>query len=173
MTAATKTKGEEAQVEEEAPKEQPVETPEEEDPQVIDLTTLAPNRRMVKIPTKRKPEGEPFEIRLLDDFGIKDQQQLLSWNRRFEKYWNSEEDLSESEQDTMEVTMNKIFWKVLDAPKEVKDSVVEAVRSRIVMAFTLAPLFAQQEALAKEQKEKEEKEKAEKEKNGDAPTTES
>lgn len=124
---------------------------EETEDDVLDLT-LPQTRRLIKIPTKKSPQGETLEMRLLDDFGIIDQQHLLSMSRRFEKLWNAEDELTENEQIKLEFILKELFNMIVDAPKAVKDGVADAIRGRVVTAFTLAPLLARQEQQAKEEK---------------------
>jgi hypothetical protein len=128
---------------------------DEDDDQVLDLVSIAPARRPVKIPTKRKPEGEPFTLRLMDDFGIEIQQQLMSWGRRYDALFNKEDDLTADERTKLKYYLDCIFDQVLDAPKSIKKDIPDGVRSRVVTAFTLAPLLARQEAEQRAQMEAE------------------
>lgn len=123
---------------------------------VLDLTALAPNRKLVKLPTHRKPEGETFELRLMDDFGIGMQQKLLNWSRTYERLFNSDEELSPEQETRLKFVLDSLFDVVLDAPKSVKAKMNDGIRSRVMMAFSLAPLMARQERDAKEAAEMEE-----------------
>lgn len=127
------------------------EPPAQDDDDVLNLTSLVPSRKLVKLPTKSHPEGEAFELRLLDDFGIVDQQKLLTWSKRFEELWNKDEDLTEDEGTQMKHLLDVMFDKVLDAPEEDKGDMPDHIRSRVVTAFTLVPLLARQEAEIKAQ----------------------
>ena len=122
----------------------------EDDENVLDLVSIAPTRRLVRVPTKDKPEGQTFELRLMDDFGIMQQQELLSWGRRYDALFNKEEDLTDDERLKLKHYLDCIFDTVLDAPKAVKKTMPDGVRNRVVTAFTLAPLLARQEADRKE-----------------------
>lgn len=148
---------------------------EDEENKVLDLSALAPSRRLVKVPTSDDPEGERFELRLLDDFGIRDQQRLLSWSRQYDQLFNADEDLDASQQEKMEWLLNSMFEMVLDAPKAKLAKIPDAVKNRVVTAFSLAPLLAQQdrERAAARKREQEEKEKAEAESGDRSPTSES
>lgn len=142
--------------------------PEPED-DVLDLTSLIPTRKMVKLPTQAHPEGEVFELRLLDDFGLIDQQQLLTWSKRFEQLWNNEtgKDLTKEEQTVMLALLDRMFQLVLAPPKgmsdedfaKVKATFPDHIKSRVVTAFTYVPLMMRREAEAREAVE-EEKRKA-------------
>jgi hypothetical protein len=133
-------------------------TKDELEDDILDLSTLIPSRKRIRLPIPKTAEGEPdsgvFELRLLDDFGIMDQQRLLSWSRRFETLWNSDEDLSNSEQEDMLSLMNKMFTKVLDAPEDVKAACPPNIKSRVVTAFTLVPLIERQKREAAEEEAK-------------------
>lgn len=159
-----------------APQTPDPEPEEKKEPKVLDLTALAPNRRLVKLPTAEHPKGETFEIRLLDDFGIATQQKLLNWSRTYERLFNSEEDLSDDEQVRLKFVLDSLFDAVLDAPVAVKREMSDAVRSRVMTTFSLAPLIAQQEQRQAEIEEAEKKEAAEeaaKEKAAEKSTSES
>lgn len=133
-----------------APKSEP--EPEEDEDKVLDLTTLAPSRRLVKLPTPQNPKGETFELRLLDDFGVRDQQRLLSWSKKFESLFNKEEELTDNEAERMVHCLNQVFERVLDAPENVKKKMPETVRTRVMTGFSIAPLLARQEAALEERK---------------------
>ena len=131
----------------------------DDDDDVLDLTSIIPPRKLVRLPTRSNPKGEVYELRLLDDFGIEEQQQLLSWSRRFEALWNKEDkDLSPRERVKLKWLLNAMFIKVLDAPDEVKRDIDDTVKSRVVTAFTMVPLLERQKREAEEAREKEERE---------------
>jgi hypothetical protein len=120
---------------------------------VLDLTTLARSRRTVKLPTKEKPEGEIFEIRLLDDFGVQQQQQILTWSRRYDKLYNRDDgrpDLSDGEADLMKHYLDSMFEEILDAPKTKKNQMGDSLRQRVVLVFSMAPALLRDERNAME-----------------------
>lgn len=128
---------------------------EEDDSKVLDLTTMAPTRRVVKLPTADQPQGEQFEIRLLDDFGIQQQQKILTWSRRYDSLYNrepDEPDLTEDQADMLKFYLDSMFEMVLDAPKAVKRDMRDGLRQRVVQTFSYAPLVARQEEEAKAQR---------------------
>lgn len=131
------------------------EEPDEDD--ILDLTSIVPPRKLVRIPVKGSPKGEVHELRLLDDFGIEEQQQLLSWSKRFEALWNKDgKDLTPRERVKMKWLLNAMFFKVLDAPDEVKRNVDDTVKSRVVTAFTMVPLLERQKREAEQEAQQEE-----------------
>jgi hypothetical protein len=118
---------------------------EEDAPELLNLTALAPTRRMVKIPTKETPAGETFELRLVDDFGIEDQQGLIAWGKEFQKLMNSDTQLKEAQRERLRWLLNHLFMTILDAPDAVKKDITDAIKNRVIQAFTWAPVLAQQE----------------------------
>jgi hypothetical protein len=153
----------------EEPKVEVIEaTKDEESEDVMDLTSLVPTRKLIKVPTADGGISDAYELRLLDDFGIIEQQKLLNWSRRFEKLWNEEErDLTPEEQTTLKWLLDKMFDKVLMAPDEIKAEMSDSIRSRVVTAFTLVPL------LERQKQEQEAQEKEEQAKKDSALTSES
>lgn len=129
--------------------------PNEDD--ILDLTSIVPPRKLIRIPTRSNPKGEVHELRLLDDFGIEEQQQLLSWSKRFEALWNKEgKDLNPRERVKMKWLLNAMFLKVLDAPDEVKHDVDDTIKSRVVTAFTMVPLLERQKREAEREETEDE-----------------
>lgn len=119
--------------------------PEVQEPKVLDLTALTPSRRLVKLPTKGHPEGQNFELRLVEDFGIEMQQKLLAWSRRYQQLMQADEDLDEHQTARLRFLLDNLFEQVLDAPVVIKRGMDDAVRNRVVTAFSWAPVLAQQE----------------------------
>jgi hypothetical protein len=136
--SATKTAPDETQVDE---------------TQVLDLTTLAPVRPTVNIRTSDHPEGKQYELRIMDDFGIEDQQQLTREGAEFDKLWNTDK-LNGKQSKRLKMLLDNMFDRVLDAPSEIRAQLRDGQRSQVVLAFTLAPLAAaaqrQQETQARE-----------------------
>jgi hypothetical protein len=115
------------------------------EPEAVDLVNLSPTRRLVKIPTRRKPGGEEFELRLVEDFGIERQQQLMAWSRRFQALMSQDEDLTASETSRLRFLLENITEAVLDCPKSVLTTLTDTVKNRVVQAFSWGPALAQQE----------------------------
>lgn len=125
----------------------------EPEEKVLDLTTLARPRRTVKLPTKDHPEGEMFEIRLLDDFGVQKQQQLLTWSRRYDKLYNRDDDqpdLQDEDLDKLKWYLDSMFEEILDAPKVKKNQMTDSLRQRVVLVFSMAPALLRDERNAME-----------------------
>ncbi len=118
-----------------------------EEPEPLDLVgeSLTPTRRLVKIPTKRKPEGETFEMHLVEDFGIEDQQKLMAWSRRFSQLMGADEELTKAEQERLRFLLTSLVDMVLDAPKTVKDTLKDSVANRVVQTFSWGPALARQD----------------------------
>ncbi len=125
-----------------------------EEPQVLDLVSLAPTRRIVKLPTKRHPEGEQFTLRMLQDFGIEDQQKLLAWSRRHAELMdpsNMEERddygvLNENSRERLRFLHDNLFDMILDATPAAKKQVSDTGRNQVIQTFSWGPALANQEA---------------------------
>jgi hypothetical protein len=123
-----------------------------EDPeQVLNLAALTKPRKLVKLPTKIKPEGEQYELRLIDDFGIEKQQRLLSWGRQFQALMSSDKDLTDNEVERLKFLLNSVFHSVLTSvaggsSPDAVEGVSDAVKNRVVQTFIWGPLLGQQEA---------------------------
>lgn len=138
-----------------------------DDDDVLDLTQFVPSRKLVRLPTTEHPKGEVFSLRLLDDFGIVDQQRLLSWSRRFEALWNKEAgDLTKDEQIQLKHLLDQMFITVLDAPDEIKKQTPDHIKSRVVTSFTLVPLLERQK-----REEEEAEERAKEAQESESPST--
>ena len=122
--------------------------------QVLDLTALAPTRTLVRIPTLEHPvEGEVFELRLVDDFGIEMQHKLLAWSKKFAQLMakaNDGNELEEEESNRLRFTLDAVFEAVLQnadgAPlsKEQKGKVGDPGRQRVMQGFTWGPTLEAQ-----------------------------
>jgi hypothetical protein len=88
-----------------------------------------------------RPSGRLYDLRLLSDFGIAEQQQLIRDGETYDALWEKAA-LTSGERKTLEQTLNRMFSLVLDAPSKVKAAISDAQKSQIVQAFTVAP-FAQ------------------------------
>lgn len=121
----------------------------DDDEQVIDLTKVV-TRRPVRVRTKRKPAGEMFELRTIQDFGVVEQQRLLRMGKQADALILKEgdDDLSEEEEARLQHLMDRMFHLVLDAPEEVRETIGLRDRGQVVMSFTMAPLLANLQAMA-------------------------
>lgn len=118
---------------------------EDKDPKVLDLTALIPSRRLVKLPTKRHPEGENFELRLVEDFGIEMQQKLLAWSRKYQELMQAEDELDDEGTTRLRFLFDNLFNHVIDAPDIAKRGMDDSAKNRAITAFSWAPVLAQQE----------------------------
>lgn len=121
----------------------PVEEEEKRPDRLLDLVTLAPTRRRVLLPTPAKPNGEQYEIRLLEDFGIGTQQRLNVWARKYDRLLGSDDELNQAEQAELEYALGLLFEEILQAPPEFKADAPDFVKQRVVRAFSLAPQLDQ------------------------------
>jgi hypothetical protein len=128
---------------------------------VLELSTLAPDRPTISVDDKM------YELAVMDDFGIDEQQALTRDGAEFDALWNSNDELSKADKQRLKMLLDRMFERVvLEMPKTVKAKMKDGLRGQIVMAFTLAPLAA---AAAREQAREEAENKAKEE----TPTTES
>ena len=99
---------------------------------LVDLDDIAPKR-----PTVRKG-GVLYELAILDDFGISDQQALTRDGREFFRLWSSEQELAKTERQRLEMLLKRMFARVLELPDEV--TLTDGEKAQVVLGFTLAPL---------------------------------
>jgi hypothetical protein len=104
-----------------------------------------------------RPSGGLYDLHLLTDFGIAEQQQLMRDGETYDELWGKT-GLTSGERKTLEQTLDRMFNLVLDAPVKVKASISDAQKSQIVQAFTVAPfaLAARAAQLTEEAQETEE-----------------
>lgn len=100
-------------------------------------------------------DGKFYELAKLGDFGIGDQQRLNRDGRVFYQLWTSEEDLTDDQQKQLKFVLERLFDKVLVAPKVVKRTFGDDSKAEVVLHFTLAPLRKMMEAAAQEQEQTE------------------
>ena len=135
---------------------------------MLDLSTIAPTRPTVRIRLKGDvcecahpyaahhepdsdtpveccgecsgyvPSGALYDLRLLSDFGIAEQQELMRDGESYDGLW-AKTPLTGGEKKKLEQTLNRMFDRVLDAPPRVKRLVNASQRSQIIQAFTIAP----------------------------------
>lgn len=101
---------------------------------LLDISTLAPTRQTISI------DGTLYELRLMEDFGIADQQALTRDGEEFDRLWNQEK-LSKNERARLEMLLGRMFDKVLPLPDEVRAKLSDAHKARVVLTFTVAPLL--------------------------------
>lgn len=85
-----------------------------------------------------RPSGRLYDLHLLSDFGIAEQQQLMRNGETYDELWGKT-GLTSGERKTLEQTLDRMFNLVLDAPVKVKALISDAQKSQIVQAFTVAP----------------------------------
>lgn len=108
---------------------------------LIDLSA-ATDRETVKL-----RDGSLREIKNLGDFGAIDGQKVRRDSAEFSELWNAQAELTDDQGDRLKMLVNRLFERVVDAPKSVKAKVGEGDRAQIVLAFTGAPLQNLVEAL--------------------------
>lgn len=118
------------------PKKSVVEAPEEIAPEPVLTITLSPQRPTIDV------DGTLYELRLMRDFSITDQQGLNRDGRAFATLWNSEKALKPVEQKRLKFLLERLFKQVLIIPADddVAKRFADADKADVVLHFTLAPL---------------------------------
>lgn len=106
---------------------------------ILDISTIAPERPAVRIRTAKDPDGTLYELKLLAEFGIADQQSLVRDGQAFDTLFNKDV-LTGNERKRLKQILDRMFEKVLIADAKVKLLCNDHVRSQVVTAFTVAPL---------------------------------
>ena len=141
--------------EQQASAEQNGHTPEP----VLDIKTLAPERERVRI------DGELYDLAIMADFGIEEQQQMTRDGREFDTLWKASDELTPTDKQRLKQLLDRMFERVLLAPQTIKNKLNDDHRQQVVLAFTIAPL-------AKAAREEEEAEAAKEKGKEKIPTTE-
>lgn len=100
-------------------------------------------------------DGRLYEVRQLGDFGIAEQQQLNRDGREFYELWTSSQELTADQGKRLKMLLERMFSRVLDAPKTVKATFNDAAKADVVLHFTLAPLRQVLSAAASQEQEPE------------------
>lgn len=100
-------------------------------------------------------DGRLYEVRQLGDFGIAEQQQLNRDGREFYELWTSSQELTADQGKRLKMLLERMFSRVLDAPKTVKATFNDAAKADVVLHFTLAPLRQVLSAAAGQEQEPE------------------
>jgi hypothetical protein len=79
-------------------------------------------------------------LKTLGDFGIGEQRKLNRDGREFYELWTSAEDLTEDQEKLLKLLLERMFAKVIDAPRTVQRTFDDAAKADVVLHFTLAPL---------------------------------
>jgi hypothetical protein len=119
---------------------------------LVDLDDIAPDRPTVKW------HGDLYELARLDDFGIATQQALTRDGREFSTLWSAEDELDQNQRARLKMLLERMFEQVVMAPKAVKRRFSDAEKSRVVLAFTIAPLAQAAARQAEREQEQEARE---------------
>ena len=122
--------------------------------QPVDLIDLTPLRTLVRIPTLDHPvDGEVYEMRLVDDFGVEVQPKLLAWSKRYTSLFtkaSNGEDLDEKELAQLRFTLDAVFEHVLQhadgspLSKTERARISDHGRQRVMTGFTWGPTLEAQ-----------------------------
>jgi hypothetical protein len=104
---------------------------------VLEIDTLARARPTVLIKTEKDREGELYEMRLPEEFGIEEDQKFRSELREFGQLM-AKDALTAAEKKRLRARLDHMARKILEAPDEVHRALVDRQRQRIVTSFTSA-----------------------------------
>lgn len=105
---------------------------------LLEVEAFLPDRPTMRLRMDRDDDGTTYEIRLMREFGIVDQHALTQDGNEFDKLWNSPR-LTHKEGQRLKTVLDRMFDKVLIAPREVKDLLDDQTRANVVRTFTYAP----------------------------------
>jgi hypothetical protein len=91
-------------------------------------------------------DGKLYDVRSMDDFGLRGQRRLNKDGREFYQLWNAVEDLTDDQDARLEQLLERMFLgdekvpSIIDAPKVLLRKLGSSSRAEVVLAFILAPL---------------------------------
>lgn len=117
----------------------PTPDPAEAEP-LVDLDDVSAKRPTVRF------EAKLYEIRRLGEFGIAKQRLLQRDGREFALLWDSDDELTQDQDQRLKMLLDRVFEEVLDAPVDVRQKMGDGDRARVVLGFRIAPLLTQRTA---------------------------
>ncbi|MGH3171873.1 MAG: hypothetical protein ACRDN0_39195 [Trebonia sp.] len=122
-----------------------VQPPEADTPTTPEPTVLGRSQTTVER-SQWEIDGKIYDIRSMDDFGVRAQRRLNQDGREFYQLWNSAEDLTDDQDMRLEQLLDRMFFgdekapSLIDAPKTLLRKLGSSARADVVLTFTLAPL---------------------------------
>ena len=101
---------------------------------IIDLDALEEARDTVRL------KGVLYELHAAHEFGAIEQHRLERDNREFRTLQGSEHELTEDQEQRLDMLVERIFEKVLIAPAAVKRKMTGPQKAAVVSAFSYAPV---------------------------------
>lgn len=106
---------------------------------ILDISTLAPERELVRIRTEEDPEGELYELATADDLSLRDQQWLHTRGQRIMDLLEKKGRLTKNESDELELAIDRLLGiAVPSLPDEVKARLSVLQKTKLMEAFTQA-----------------------------------
>ncbi len=99
------------------------------DRNILDLSTLAPERPKVRI------DGELYELVCMDELGLRAQQWIISRSQHLQPFFQAEHELTDEEVDTIALTARQYVSRILEAPADVKEALSDWMRLRLVFWY--------------------------------------
>jgi len=118
---------------------------------LLEMSTLAPERPFVTI------DDEPFDLRLLNEFGAAEHADYSRDTRAYDELWNAKTRTA-ADNRRMEKLLDALFDRSLVDAKacreKVGDRLTAPVKREIVLTFTTAPLLMKAMAQMEEDEKK-------------------
>jgi hypothetical protein len=108
---------------------------------VLELDTLAPKRPTVRIRTPENRDGELYDMRLPEEFGIEEEQLYRAELREYGELMGKDK-LTSAERKSLKARLRSLAGKILIAPGEVIGELKDRQQQAVITNFTAA-LFAE------------------------------
>lgn len=113
-----------------------------------DPAAVTPVGRILTAPERGQwqIDDKLYDMRNLNDFGLRTQRRLNRDGREFYALWTAEDDLTDDQDMRLEFLLDRMFLgdertlSLIDAPREILERIGPADRADVVLTFTLAPL---------------------------------
>lgn len=115
-------------------------TPEEgvmdDHAEVLDLSTVHPDRERIRIRTPADPDGKLYELAVPGDFGIAEMHGLENRFLRLDKMWEKRSDLTDKQAIDLEVGLAWLTRQIVrDAPDDVIAALTAMQQLQVAQAF--------------------------------------
>lgn len=105
---------------------------------LLELSTLAPERPTVLIKTTEDPEGKLYELSMIHDLGMEQQQFIYSRGRRLGELMEKAK-LTKGEVRELDMIVDKLAALVVrDLPREIRGALSAVQKNQLINAFMQA-----------------------------------
>jgi hypothetical protein len=121
---------------------------------LLTLSTLAPKRPTVDI------DGTHYELNVMNDFGLRDQQRLTHDGREYQALFSAEDELTTAQSARLDLLLERMYamaWHK-PLPRTIEAKLGDEQRAQVVVVFTRGPLLMAIQAQVKAETEKAEME---------------